>query len=351
MSTQHETRDADARAIDALRKELGDEVVLLGHHYQHQDIVDHCDFLGDSLELSRKAANVAARHIVFCGVYFMAESAALLARADQAVHLPEPDADCVMALMTPAVLLDHILTRLTSTGRRLIPLAYVNTFMDVKAVVGRHGGAVCTSANAEQMLRWALKEGDGVLFLPDKNLGQNTARTLGLADTDIHLLDIRKRGEALDLAAANKASLLCWPGLCAIHARFTADQVNAARAADPSCRIVVHPECSPEVAQAADAAGSTSFIIDFVRSAPAGAHIVIGTEGNLVRRLERQYADRVKIDPLLFSTCSHMAKVTPAKLRNTLEQIRKGTAAPVSVPELDAAPARATLERMLEVCA
>lgn len=351
MSTQVETRDADAGAIDALRRELGDEIVLLGHHYQHQNIVDHCDFLGDSLELSRKVANVSARHIVFCGVYFMAESAALLARADQAVHLPEPNADCVMALMTPAVLLDHILTRLTSTGRRLVPLAYVNTFMDVKAVVGRHGGAVCTSANAERMLKWALQEGDGVLFLPDKNLGRNTAHKLGLTDADIHLLDIRKRGEALDLHAAGKASLLCWPGLCAIHARFTEDQVKAARAADPSCRIVVHPECSPEVAQAADAAGSTSFIIDFVRSAPQGAHIVIGTESNLVQRLARQYADRVKIDPLSPSSCSHMAKVTPAKLRNTLEQIRKGTAAPVSVPEQDAAPARVTLERMLEVCA
>lgn len=351
MSTQRGTHDANASAIDALREELKDELVILGHHYQQQSIVDHCDFLGDSLELSRRVAAVEAQKIVFCGVYFMAESAALLARQDQTVYLPEHNADCVMALMTPAALLDHILTRLASSGRRLIPLAYVNTFMDVKAVVGRHGGAVCTSANAERMLRWALNEGDGVLFLPDKNLGQNTARKLGLSKADIHLLDIRKRGEALDLDAAGKATLLCWPGLCAIHARFTTAHINAARAADPSCRIVVHPECSPEVTQAADAAGSTSFIIDFVRSAPQGTHIVIGTEINLVRRLEREYGGHVKIDPLFSSSCSHMAKVTPAKLRCTLEQIRANTATPVSVPAQDAAPARATLERMLEVCA
>lgn len=351
MSKKHDAYDANASAIDALREQLKDEVVILGHHYQQQGIVNHCDFLGDSLELSRRVAAVTAQRIVFCGVYFMAESAALLARSDQSVYLPEHNADCVMALMTPAALLDRILTRLAASGRRLVPLAYVNTFMDVKAVVGRHGGAVCTSANAERMLEWALREGDGVLFLPDKNLGQNTARKLGLSGTDIHLLDIRKRGEALDLDAASKAALLCWPGLCAVHARFTPAHIEAARAADPACRIVVHPECSPEVTQAADAAGSTSFIIDFVRSAPQGAHIVIGTEINLVRRLEREYADRVKVDPLFPSSCSHMAKVTPAKLRHTLEQIRKHTAAPVSVPAQDAAPARATLERMLDVCA
>lgn len=341
----------NALAIEALRRELGADVTIFGHHYQQQGVIDHCDFKGDSLELSRKVADIAAGHIVFCGVYFMGESAALLARPDQQVHLPESNADCVMALMTPAALLDRVLTRLTASGRKLIPLAYVNTFMDVKAVVGRHGGAVCTSANAERMLDWALREGDGVLFLPDKNLARNTARKLGLTGTDTHQLDVRKRGEALDLDAAARATLLYWPGLCAIHARFNAGQIEAARQADPTCRVVVHPECSPEVVAAADAAGSTSFIIKYVQESPEGSHILVGTEINLVRRLERENAGRVRVAPLVSSACSHMAKVTPAKLRATLERIRDGVATPVSIPGEDAAPARSTLERMLEVCA
>ena len=349
-SRKTDSPSPNALAIETLRQELGADLTILGHHYQQQGVVDHCDFLGDSLELSRKVADVQAKNIVFCGVYFMAESAALLARPDQQVLLPESNADCVMALMTPAALLDRVLTRLTASGRKLIPLAYVNTFMDVKAVVGRHGGAVCTSANAERMLDWALKQGDGVLFLPDKNLARNTARKLGLTEKDTHQLDVRKRGEALDLDAAGKATLLHWPGLCAIHARFTTGQIEAARAADPSCKVVVHPECSPEVVAAADAAGSTSFIIRYVGEAPAGSRILVGTEINLVRRLERENAGRVRVEPLLSSACSHMAKVTPAKLRATLEHIRKGDAVPVSVPSEDAAPARLTLERMLEAC-
>ncbi len=350
MSAKKTSPDANAQAIEVLRRELGSHITILGHHYQQQSVIDHCDFRGDSLELSRKVAAIEAEHIVFCGVYFMAESAALLARPDQAVHLPEKNADCVMALMTPAGLLETILSRLTASGRRIIPLAYVNTFMDVKAVVGRYGGAVCTSANAERMLRWALSEGDGVLFLPDKNLGRNTAYGLGLTDADMYQLDVRKRGQLVDLEAAARATLLYWPGLCAIHARFSTAQIEAARAADPDCLIVVHPECTPEVTKAADAAGSTSFIIDYARQAPDGAHVIIGTEINLVRRLEREHAGRLRIEPLLSSACSHMAKVTPAKLRQTLEQIHNKTADPVAVPVDDAAPARETLERMLEVC-
>ena len=337
-------------AIERLRSFLGKTVTLVGHHYQQEAVVRHCDFRGDSLELARRVPHIDSRHIVFCGVYFMGESAALLARPGQQVHLPESSADCVMARMAPAKILDHVLKRLTASGRRLIPLAYVNTSLDVKGVVGRYGGAVCTSANAEQMLRWALQQGDGVLFLPDRNLARNTAATIGISEQSIHQLDIRNFGEAADIAAADRASLVLWPGLCSIHAKFNVTQIEAVRKADPACRVIVHPECSPEVVKASDAAGSTSYIIKYVESAPKGSHIYVGTEINLVQRLHQEYAGRLNVEPLYTSSCSHMAKVTPARLHETLEQIANGTAKPVTINADVCEPARAAIERMLEVC-
>ena len=303
------------------------------------------------LELARRVPGIASDYIVFCGVYFMAESAALLAREGQQVLLPDHSADCVMAQMTPARLLDRVLGRLTASGRKLVPLAYVNTSLAVKAVVGRYGGAVCTSANAEKMMNWAFRQGDGVLFLPDKNLARNTARKLGITGRDTHILDVRKTGEAVDLEAADKAALVLWPGLCAIHARFHPEQIEAVRKADPSCKVIVHPECSPEVVRAADGAGSTTYIIEYVRNAPDGAHIYVGTEINLVERLAREQEGRIRVEALRSSACSNMAKITPEKLRATLEGIVAGNTDPITVPSEDSAPAKASLERMLEACA
>ena len=275
MTTAHPSNDA--RAIEELRSKLGGRLTIVGHHYEQEDTIRHCDFRGDSLELARRVPGIASDYIVFCGVYFMAESAALLAREGQQVLLPDHSADCVMAQMTPARLLDRVLGRLTASGRKLVPLAYVITSLAVKAVVGRYGGAVCTSANAEKMMDWAFRQGDGVLFLPDKNLARNTARKLGITGRDTHILDVRRTGEAVDLEAADKAALVLWPGLCAIHARFHPGQIEAVRKADPSCKVIVHPECSPEVVRAADGAGSTTYIIEYVRNAPDGAHIYVGT--------------------------------------------------------------------------
>jgi len=343
-------KDDNAVHIKKLREQLGDQVILLGHHYQQQNVIDHCDIVGDSLELARKSSKLDTPHIVFCGVYFMGESAALLAKPNQNVYLPEPEADCVMSLMSPGTLVEKIMQELTKGGRKLIPLAYVNTSLEVKAVVGQYGGAVCTSANAETMLQWALKQGDGVLFLPDKNLARNTAKLIGIPEEDTYLLDIRKKGNSLDLEAASKASLLIWPGQCAIHARFNMKQVDALRLEAPDAKIVVHPECTPDLVAQADAAGSTTRIINFAKSLPKDSTLYIGTEINLVRRLERENADRIKIKPLLSSACSHMAKVTPAKVRRTLEQILKGTATPITIDPAIVAPARASLERMLSAC-
>ena len=335
MTTAHPSNDA--RAIEELRSKLGGRLTIVGHHYEQEDTIRHCDFRGDSLELARRVPGIASDYIVFCGVYFMAESAALLAREGQQVLLPDHSADCVMAQMTPARLLDRVLGRLTASGRKLVPLAYVNTSLAVKAVVGRYGGAVCTSANAEKMM--------------DKNLARNTARKLGITGRDTHILDVRRTGEAVDLEAADKAALVLWPGLCAIHARFHPGQIEAVRKADPSCKVIVHPECSPEVVRAADGAGSTTYIIEYVRNAPDGAHIYVGTEINLVERLAREQEGRIRVEPLRSSACSNMAKITPGKLRATLEGIVAGNTEPITVPSEDSAPAKASLERMLEACA
>lgn len=336
--------------IESVRKLLGDRLVIMGHHYQNDQVIQHVDIKGDSLELARKVEQLDAEHIVFCGVYFMGESAALLAREGQHVYLPESDANCVMSQMAPAQRVETVLDSLAARGRKIVPLTYVNSSVAVKSVVGRHGGSVCTSANAETMLRWAKEQGDAVLFVPDKNLGRNTAKRLGIPDAEWHMLDIRKEGAALDLEAADNASLLLWPGCCAIHARFNLRQIQTMRELHPDVSIVVHPECSPEVVDAADGSGSTSFIIKYVAEAPVGATIAIGTEVNLVERLAEEYQGRKTILPLLESSCSHMARVTEAKLAKCLSDIINGRPDPVRIPMDLTDGARVALERMLNAC-
>lgn len=350
--------DSAAR-VQAAKRELGGALLTLGHHYQHDDVLRHMDVVGDSLELARMIPGASSRYIVFCGVFFMAESAAILAQPGQEVYIPAPDAKCVMSETAPSALVEAVLKRLTSRGRRVIPLAYVNSSAAVKALCGRYGGAVCTSANAKTMLAWALKQEDGALFLPDRNLGQNTANLLGLPALDRLVLDIRAGGERFSLEAADAASLLLWPGCCAIHQRFSVAQIKAARAAlGPDTLVAVHPECPPEVVAASDAAGSTSFLIKYAHEAPVGSSLVVGTEINLVQRLAARYDGRKRIVPLASSACSNMGKGTEEKLARLLESLvareRTGAEAgrpPALVAPEIAEPAALALQRMLDACA
>ncbi len=257
-----------SKNIQALKAELGSKLTVVGHHYQREAVIKHTDLRGDSLELARKIAEITSEHIVFCGVFFMAESAALLARQGQKIYLPDFGANCSMAQMAVASTLEEVLIRLNSTGRKVVPLAYVNSSLAVKHIVGKYHGAVCTSANAEKMMRWEQKQGDAVLFLPDKNLGINVANTSGIAANNCLVLYIRKEGRTFDLEATKNAKLLLWPGLCSIHEKFKVTQIEAMRAKYPNAEVVVHPESSPQVVQASDASGSTSFIIDFVEKSP-----------------------------------------------------------------------------------
>lgn len=335
---------------------LGKRLLILAHHYQADEVVAHAHRLGDSLELARRAAETDAEQIVFCGVDFMAESAALLARPGQTVSLPDPTASCVMAEMAPADLVRTVVEKLSAGGRRIIPLAYVNTSAGVKAVCGAHGGTVCTSANAPKMLQWCLTaagEDGAVLFLPDKNLAQNTANTLGMPESERLLLNIRQAGDALDLDAARDARLLIWPGCCAVHARFKPAQLEAVRAGEPEARIIVHPECAPELVALAHGTGSTTYLINYCEEAPEGARIYVGTEINLVNRLAKKYQGVKTILPLAVSGCSNMAKTTPAHLATLLSDIAAKKLTPddprvFTVSEAVAEPARLALTRMLD---
>lgn len=338
-----------AEHIAEIRRSRGASLSILAHHYQRDAVVRHADILGDSLELSRKVPGLTARDIVFCGVHFMAETAAMLAGPGQRVHLPTPDAACVMATMAPGALVETVLDRLEEAGRNVLPLAYVNSSAAVKAACGRRGGAICTSANAATMLKWALDQGRGVLFLPDKMLGQNTCRRLGVDPDAMHILDIREDGRRLDLEAVRRAEVLFWPGQCVIHTRFKPRHIEAVRRETPEATVVVHPECSPETVALADAAGSTSFIIKYVADAPPGADIVIGTEIHLVSRLAHQFQGLKTIRPLAESCCSNMAKGTEETLLAALTAL--DTAAPMTVPDDVREPAKAAVERMLDVSA
>ncbi len=350
METGLDRKGMDAR-IEEIRRQYGRDLVILAHHYQTDGIVGHVDFSGDSLELARRIPDIKARHIVFCGVFFMAESACLLARRNQKVFLPDSHAGCRMANMARARDVERILTRLTGAGRNVIPLAYVNSSLAVKAVVGRFGGAVCTSSNAEKMMEWALARADTVLFLPDQNLGLNTAARLGIPENRQMLIDIA--GTALDSPECRSARILLWPGFCPTHAiSMEPHHVEDFRKAHPGSRILVHPECPPDIVNIVDGAGSTAYLIrEAEKAAQEGREktLCIGTEYHLVNRLTKRFAGQIDILPLVKATCPNMEKITLPKLLATLENLDTQEYI-VTVPEELKAPARETLVRMLDHC-
>ncbi|SDB20427.1 quinolinate synthetase [Desulfonatronum thiosulfatophilum] len=333
--------------ITALRQQLGSSLAILGHHYQSDEVVQHVDFQGDSLELARKIPDLDAKYIVFCGVSFMAETAALLATKEQSVLIPDPKAHCCMAGTAPTQRVAKVLQEITDLGRKVIPLAYVNSTVGVKALCGEYGGSVCTSANAAIMLDWAMGQGDCVLFLPDKNLGMNTADLLRIPVQERAVLNVRDKDGLLDSDSLSR-KLLLWPGVCAIHFRLKPEDVRLVQEDDPRPLVFVHPECEPGVVALANVSASTSGIIRAVREASPGATIYIGTEDNLVLRLARLNPDK-HIYPLGAGYCSAMLKITEARLLSTLENLDEHAA--VRVDSAIAPKARKALETMLDVMA
>ena len=344
--------EVDSRLARA-RQLLGRRVVVLGHHYQRDEIVKFADFLGDSLKLSQQAATRRdAEFIVFCGVHFMAESADMLSAPEQQVILPNLEAGCSMADMAD---LDAVRECWQAVGELCgagpIPVTYINSTAAVKAFCGARGGIVCTSSNAPAVLRWALARGERVLFLPDQHLGRNTARQLGLDPADIVLWDPAEPLGGNSAAALRRARLLLWQGYCSVHMRFTVAQIEQARERHPGIKVIVHPECRAEVVLAADAAGSTEFIAKAIAEAPAGSRWAVGTEINLVSRLARRHPDKLIfcLDPVV-CPCSTMYRIHPAYLLWALEELLAGRVVNrVAVPAEVAQQARLALERMLAI--
>ncbi|MBU0491280.1 MAG: quinolinate synthase NadA [Chloroflexi bacterium] len=335
--------------IEQARRELGTDVVILVHHYESDGVIRWADFRGDSLELSRVAAKQhQARYIVFCGVDFMAETAAMLCDPSQQVLLPAGDAPCPMAYMASVKRAQEAWDRLTALwSDDLVPITYQNSTAALKAFCGRHGGAVCTSSNAERLFRWALEQKRHLIFFPDEWLGTNSALALGIPRERIAVWDSDEPDASL--AQARGATVVVWQGYCHVHTFFTTDHVRAVREQYPGVRVIVHPECPVDVVQAADAYGSTAQIIRYVEQAPAGSVIAIGTEVNMVTRLGREYSDKT-VMPLSPSRCGTMALTTPAKLRDTLRSCVVGD--PIHVVSVDDETRRwanLALERMLNL--
>jgi quinolinate synthase len=333
--------------IEEIRRTWGRRLIILGHHYQRPAVLTHADEMGDSLELSRKAAAFPdAERIVFCGVRFMAETADILSGAAQTVYMPDMLAGCPMANMAALPQVEAAWRDVTArAGSDWLPVVYVNSTAEIKAFCGRNGGSTCTSSNAAKVFRWAFAQGRRILFLPDEHLGANTARDLGIPDDEVAVYDPRLEGGGVGDAALRRARVVVWKGFCIVHVAFTVEQIRALRATHPDARIIVHPETPKEVVALADAHGSTSQIIRYVEDAPDGSTIVIGTEMNLVQRLAETYRGRKTILALRPSVCANMAKTNEQNLLALLE--RWPASHEVHVPALVAAEARRSLECML----
>ncbi|MBW8825975.1 MAG: quinolinate synthase NadA [Acidobacteria bacterium] len=362
LRIQHPLPDRYARAtpeqlassIDAAKVALGDRLLILGHHYQRDEVMRWADARGDSYRLSVLAQeHPEADYIVFCGVHFMAESADVLTAEHQQVILPDLNAGCSMADMADIDEVEEAWESLAAVVDidRLVPITYMNSSAALKAFVGRNGGAVCTSTNARAVLEWALAKGDKVLFFPDQHLGRNTGLAMGYGHADMRVWNPRLDLGGLTDADCKDATLLLWKGHCSVHQRFRPEHVAAFRAEHPGGIVVAHPECSHEVCDIADRVGSTDFIIREVEAAPPGSTLAIATEIHLVQRLADEHPDRtiVSLDPLI-CPCSTMFRIDAPHLAWVLDNLVEGTVVnQITVDPDVAANARVALQRMLDI--
>jgi quinolinate synthase len=348
-----------ADRIRTAKESLGSRLVILGHHYQRDEVMAWADARGDSFGLSRIAASqTEAEYVVFCGVHFMAESADILTGDHQQVILPDLNAGCSMADMADIDSVEEAWETLSAVTDidRVVPVTYMNSSAALKAFVGRNGGVVCTSSNARAVLTWALGDdgtgrsrGDQVLFFPDQHLGRNTGFELGYGADDMAVWNPRLASGGLDDGTLKSASLLLWKGHCSVHQRFRPSHVEAFRAEHPDGIVVVHPECAHDVVEVADQVGSTDYIITAVAEAPAGSVIGVGTEIHLVKRLDDETPDKtvVSLDPLV-CPCSTMFRIDAAHLAWVLEGLVDGEVRNrIVVDEETTTWAKVALERML----
>jgi quinolinate synthase len=367
LAERHTAASPDelATRIGAAKAALGERLFILGHHYQRDEIIRWADARGDSYRLSVLAQQrPQAEYIVFCGVHFMAESADILTADHQTVILPDLNAGCSMADMADIDEVEEAWDALSGAVDldRVVPITYMNSSAAIKAFVGRHGGAVCTSTNARAVLEWALGggpeacssgagRGDQVLFFPDQHLGRNTGIAMGYALDDMRVWDPRRDFGGLTERECKESTFLLWRGHCSIHQRFRPEHIEAFRAEHPDGIVVVHPECPRETVAVADQVGSTDYIIRALADAPAGSTIAVGTEVHLTNRLAHEHPEKtvVSLDPIV-CPCSTMNRIDEPHLAWVLEELVEGRVVnPIRVDDDTAEWARVALQRMLEI--
>lgn len=338
--------------LKKIKEELKDQVVVLGHHYQQDDVISFADITGDSLQLAREAAKLDKPYIIFCGVHFMAETADMLTSPSQKVILPDLRAGCSMADMARRSEIDRAWSFMqNSTKAKIVPVTYINCAATLKAFVGENGGSICTSSNAEKIIKWALEQGEKLLFFPDQHLGRNTCFKMGIPLEDMVIYNPNMLNGGLTAEQVDKAKVILWYGFCSVHQGFTPEQVQNVKKKDPSMTVIVHPECNFETTQAADDNGSTSYIIDKIAKAPAGSRFAVGTEINLVNRLAQQHKDKtiVSLSPYQ-CLCTTMYRVRPRWLLASFRAIKENKPINIiSVPEDIARSSMKALDRMLAI--
>ncbi len=339
----------------AAKRALGDRVLVLGHNYQRDEVIEHADFRGDSLRLAKLAAQHAERpYVVFCGVHFMAETADILSRSQQTVILPDLAAGCSMADMAAIEQVDQCweaLGRVLPVEETVTPVVYVNSAAVLKAFCGEHGGITCTSSNARAVMEWAWARREKILFFPDEHLGRNTANRMGLPRDQMLVWDpyLPRGGHSAE--AIRKARLLLWKGHCSVHQMFQPAHVDYFRKQYPDGRVIVHPECHEDVVNKADLVGSTEFIIQTVRAAPAGTTWAVGTELNLVNRLKREQPDkRIFFLSSTVCQCATMFRIDAPHLCWAMENLAEGRVVNrIVVPDDEKVWAKVALDRMMEI--
>ncbi len=352
-----ELSDDECRArIEAAKAQLGERLLILGHHYQREEVFRHADMVGDSLRLSRAAAASKAEYIVFCGVHFMAEVADILTRPDQVAILPDLAAGCAMADMANLAKVERAwreLSTVISPDESVTPVTYINSAADLKSFCGEHGGIVCTSTNARHVLEWSFERREKILFFPDQHLGRNTGYKMGIPLEQMVVWDFDQPMGGLTAEQIKNARMILWKGFCSVHQMFKPDHVDAFRAKFPEGKVISHPEASFEVCQKSDYVGSTEYIIRTINESADGSRWMVGTELNLVKRIAEQNRERgthVHFMSPTICMCSTMFRVDPQHLLWVLESLLAGKVVnQVKVPELVAVQARLALQRMLDL--
>ena len=345
----------DAR-IAAAREKLGTDCLILGHHYQRDEVIRFADVTGDSYKLSKIAAETQAKYIVFCGVHFMAESADVLAQPWQKVILPDLNAGCSMADMAEIGQVEDCwdaLARAGLTNDHIIPLTYMNSAADIKAFCGERNGLVCTSSNARGAFEWAFARAGKILFLPDQHLGRNTAFAMGIPLSEMVVWDPYMIDGGIPRERLLNARVILWKGHCSVHQRFLPEHVDRVRREEPGMQVIVHPECRWEVCQKADVLGSTEKIIETIERSPAGSSFAVGTEIHLVNRMAQRFAPLGKRVITLDDAgclCTTMYRISPAHLAWALENLLDGNVVnQIKVSDSTKHWAKVALDRMLEV--